>query len=66
MTSSLKMIYLIRIYTNYRIQRSGAGVGSNGVRLKDSIRQQSTCEIFLSKRNNVLLESKEQILKNVY
>ena len=64
MTSSLQMICLIRIYTSYRIQRSGAGMGSNGVRLKASIRQQSTREIFLFKRNNVLLETKE--LKNVY
>ena len=30
MTSGLKMICLIRIYTSYRIQLSGAGVGSNG------------------------------------
>ena len=36
MTSGLKMICLIRIYTSYRIQRFGAGDGSNGTRLKAS------------------------------
>ena len=66
MTSGLKMTGLIPIYTSYRIQRSEAGVESNGMRLKASIRQQSTREIFLSKCNNVLLETKEQIINNVY
>ena len=37
MTSGLKMICLIRIYTSYRIQRFGAGVGSNGTRLFDRL-----------------------------
>ena len=60
------MIRLIRIYTSYRIQRSGAGVGSNWVRLKASFRKQSTHDIFMSECNNVLLETKEKILKNVY
>ena len=36
MSSGLQMICLIRIYTSYRIQRFGAGVGSNGARLKAS------------------------------
>ena len=36
MTSGLKMICLIRIYTGYRIQRFGAGVGNNRARLKAS------------------------------
>ena len=33
-------------YTRIRIQRSGAGVGNNGVRHKASIRQQSTRDFF--------------------
>ena len=63
MTSGLKMICLIRIYTSYTIKRFGAGVGSNGVRLKASNSQQSTREIFLSKCNNVLLETQDKYLK---
>ena len=39
---------LTRTYTRIRIQRSGAGVGNNGVRHKASIRQQSTRD-FLSR-----------------
>ena len=53
MSSGLKVICLIRIYSSYSIQRSGAGVGNIGVRLKASIRQQSTRDTFLSKSNNV-------------
>ena len=49
MKSGLRMIFLTRIYTRIRIQRSGAAVGSNGVRHKASIRQQSTRDFFLSR-----------------
>ena len=59
------MICLIRIYKTVRIQRSGAGVGSNGVRQEVFIRQQSTRD-FLFKCNQFLLEKKEEILKSIY
>ena len=63
MTSGLKMMCLTRTYTRIRIQRSGAGVGNNGVRHKASIRQQSTRDFFVQVLLLFLLETKEQVLK---
>ena len=61
------MMCLTRTYTIIRIQRSGAGVGNNGVRHKASIRQQSTHDLFFVQVLLLfLLETKEQVLKSVY
>ena len=46
MASCVRMMCLTRTYIRIRIQRSGAGVGNNGVRHKTSIRQQSTRDFF--------------------